>query len=94
MKVVDVREAVRFSRDYALRYGPIVMEFVTYRYFGHSMSDPGVGYRTREEIKTMQTEQDPITLFSKLVVQQGLLTEKEIEVTEFSQILPDAQNAP
>lgn len=88
MKVVDVREAVRFSRDYALRNGPIVLEMVTYRYFGHSMSDPGYSYRTREEIKTMQTEQDPILLFSKLVVKKSLMTEKDIEVNErYSQIL-------
>lgn len=81
MKVVDVREAMRFSRDYALRNGPIVIEVVTYRYFGHSMSDPGVGYRTREEIKSVQSEQDPIMLFRQLVVQKGLMTEEEIQVT-------------
>lgn len=80
MKVVDVREAVRFGRDYALRNGPIVIEIVTYRYYGHSMSDPGVGYRTREEIKTVQAEQDPIMMFTKLVVEKGLVTEKDIQV--------------
>ncbi|XP_032670035.1 pyruvate dehydrogenase E1 component subunit alpha, mitochondrial-like [Odontomachus brunneus] len=79
MKIVDVREAIRFSRDYALRNGPIVVEIVTYRYFGHSMSDPGVGYRTREEIRSVQTERDPITLFNQLVIEKGLMTEKEIQ---------------
>ncbi|KAM0725825.1 Pyruvate dehydrogenase E1 component subunit alpha, somatic form, mitochondrial [Formica fusca] len=79
MKIVDVREAVRFARDYALRNGPIVIEMMTYRYFGHSMSDPGYSYRTREEIKTVQSEQDPIMLFNKLVVGKGLMTEKDIE---------------
>lgn len=80
MKVIDVREAVRFSRDYALRNGPIIIELVTYRYFGHSMSDPGIGYRTREEIKTIQTEQDPITTFNKLVVEKDLMTEQDVQV--------------
>lgn len=80
MKIVDVREAIRFSRDYALRNGPIVLEMVTYRYFGHSMSDPGYSYRTREEIKAVQTEQDPIMLFTKLIVEKGLMTETDIEV--------------
>ncbi|XP_029178792.1 uncharacterized protein LOC114946465 [Nylanderia fulva] len=79
MKVVDVREAVRFSRDFALRNGPIVIEMVTYRYFGHSMSDPGYSYRTREEIKSVQSEQDPIMLFNKLVVEKGLMTKKDVE---------------
>ncbi|KAG7211157.1 hypothetical protein KM043_010481 [Ampulex compressa] len=79
MKVADVREALKFAREYALRNGPIVIEMVTYRYFGHSMSDPGVGYRTREEIKAVQTEQDPIALFGKLVVENGLMTEEELQ---------------
>ncbi|KAL6261360.1 hypothetical protein P5V15_006457 [Pogonomyrmex californicus] len=79
MKIVDVREALRFSRDYALRNGPIVLEMVTYRYFGHSMSDPGYSYRTRQEIKTVQTEQDPIMLFSKLIVEKGLMTEEDVK---------------
>ncbi|XP_014488291.1 PREDICTED: pyruvate dehydrogenase E1 component subunit alpha, mitochondrial-like [Dinoponera quadriceps] len=79
MKVVDVRNAIRFSREYALRKGPIVIEVATYRFFGHSMSDPGVGYRTREEVKYMQTEQDPITTFSQLVIQKKLMTEKETQ---------------
>lgn len=80
MKIIDVREAIRFSRDYALRNGPIVLEMATYRYFGHSMSDPGYSYRTREEIKAVQTEQDPIMLFTKLIVEKGLMTEKDVEV--------------
>lgn len=80
MKIMDVREAIRFSRDHALRNGPIVLEMATYRYFGHSMSDPGYSYRTREEIKAVQTEQDPIMLFTKLVIQKGLMTEKDTEV--------------
>jgi len=84
MKIVDVREAIRFSRDYALRNGPIVLEMVTYRYFGHSMSDPGYSYRTREEIKAVQTEQDPIMLFTKLITEKGLMTEKDIEVLKIS----------
>ena len=80
MKLVDVREAVRFGRDYALRNGPIIIELMTYRYFGHSMSDPGYSYRTREEIKTVQSEQDPIMLLNKLVVEKGLMTQKDVEV--------------
>ncbi|KAK2588885.1 hypothetical protein KPH14_001748 [Odynerus spinipes] len=79
MKVLDVREAMSFARDHALRNGPIILEVVTYRYYGHSMSDPGVGYRTREEVKTVQTEQDPIMLFTKLVVDGGLKTQKELD---------------
>lgn len=86
MKLVDIREAIRFGRDYALRNGPIIIEMMTYRYFGHSMSDPGFSYRTREEIKTVQSEQDPIMLLNKLVIGKGLMSEKDVEV-----ILPISQ---
>ncbi|KAK9296293.1 hypothetical protein QLX08_009629 [Tetragonisca angustula] len=78
MRVMDVREAMKFARDYALRNGPILLEMVTYRYYGHSMSDPGISYRSREEVKTIQTERDPIELLSKLIVENGVKTEAEI----------------
>ncbi|XP_050582581.1 uncharacterized protein LOC126918567 [Bombus affinis] len=78
MRVMDVREAVKFARDYALRNGPILLEMVTYRYFGHSMSDPGTSYRTRDEVKKIQAERDPIELLTKLLVENGVKTEAEI----------------
>lgn len=87
MKVMDVREAIRFARDYAIRNGPIVIEVVTYRFFGHSISDPGIGYRSREEIRTMQVERDPILLLNKLAVEKGLLTEKDTQVSGFQIII-------
>ncbi|CAL7936171.1 unnamed protein product [Xylocopa violacea] len=80
MKLMDVREAVKFAREYALRNGPILLEMITYRYFGHSMSDPGISYRSRDEVKSVQTERDPIVLLSNLLVQSGVKTEAEILV--------------
>ncbi|KAL8600179.1 Pyruvate dehydrogenase E1 component subunit alpha, somatic form, mitochondrial [Nucella lapillus] len=41
MDVVSVRAATEFAREYTLKNGPLVMECATYRYHGHSMSDPG-----------------------------------------------------
>lgn len=42
---------VKFAVEHAQKVGPIVVEMETYRYMGHSMSDPGITYRTREEIQ-------------------------------------------
>jgi pyruvate dehydrogenase E1 component alpha subunit len=60
MDVVAVKEAA----DHAVAHcragkGPFLIEAKTYRYRGHSMSDPA-RYRTREEIQTMRTQHDPI----------------------------------
>jgi pyruvate dehydrogenase E1 component alpha subunit len=46
--VFDVKEAMKFAKNYSVENGPIFIEFLCYRYHGHSMSDPGVTYRTRE----------------------------------------------
>lgn len=42
MDVLAVRETIRWSREYCnAGKGPLMLEFATYRYSGHSMSDPG-----------------------------------------------------
>ena len=53
---------------------------VTYRYGGHSMSDPGTSYRTREEIQHMRSTKDLITGLRQRILDLGFATETEIKV--------------
>ena len=59
MDVEAVRQAGLKAVAYAREKGPIILEMETYRYRGHSMSDPAK-YRSREEVNKMRSEHDPI----------------------------------
>uniref|UniRef100_A0A8C4XU85 Dehydrogenase E1 component domain-containing protein n=1 Tax=Falco tinnunculus TaxID=100819 RepID=A0A8C4XU85_FALTI len=76
--------------------GPILMELQTYRYHGHSMSDPGISYRTREEIQEVRSKSDPITLLKDRMVNNNLASIeelKEIDVAVRKEIEEAAQFA-
>lgn len=81
MDVLAVREATRFAVDFCTSgKGPIILETVTYRYSGHSMSDPGTSYRTREEVQEVRQTRDPITGFKERVLNSNLITQEEMKV--------------
>jgi pyruvate dehydrogenase E1 component alpha subunit len=72
MDVLAVREAVQRAIERARKeYLPTLLEVRTYRFMGHSMSDPG-NYRTRAEIEKYQ-ERDPIKLFTASLKEKGVL---------------------
>ncbi|HET6468481.1 MAG TPA: pyruvate dehydrogenase (acetyl-transferring) E1 component subunit alpha [Geminicoccaceae bacterium] len=71
--------------------GPYVVEALTYRYRGHSMSDPAK-YRTRDEVQDVRSHRDPIERLRKLMIEEGLADEdrfKEID-REIRAIVNDA----
>lgn len=77
--VVSVREASKFAVDWAKNKGPIILELNTYRYFGHSMSDPGTSYRTRDEIQEFRQKRDPISGFKERMLGLGLAKQAELK---------------
>ncbi|XP_048043395.1 pyruvate dehydrogenase E1 subunit alpha 1a isoform X1 [Megalobrama amblycephala] len=80
MDVLCVREATKFAADHCRSgKGPILMELQTYRYHGHSMSDPGVSYRTREEIQEVRSKSDPISLLKDRMLSNNMASVEELK---------------
>ncbi len=61
--------------------GPYILEMMTYRYRGHSMSDPAK-YRTREEVEKMKAEKDAIEHVRDLLLGAGLANEDELKAID------------
>ncbi|KAJ5669713.1 pyruvate dehydrogenase [Penicillium macrosclerotiorum] len=82
MDVLAVLAAVRHGREYVKAgKGPLLHEYVTYRYSGHSMSDPGVAYRTREELKKERLN-NPISNLRRTLLDWAVFTEEEAKAIE------------
>ncbi len=101
---MDVR-ACKAAGDTAAQHarsghGPYILEMMTYRYRGHSMSDPAK-YRTREEVERVREERDPIGRVRKRLLEAGQVSEDEfkgidqqiratvVEAAEFAQAEPE-----
>lgn len=80
--IFAVKEAARYAKEWALENGPLVLEFETYRYHGHSMSDPGITYRSRDEIKEYRTNRDPIMKMRSRLLEKGIATEEELKAID------------
>ena len=82
MDVLAVLSAVRYGKEYVQAgNGPLLFEYVTYRYAGHSMSDPGLQYRSREELKK-QRGNDPLTNLKTRLLEWEVFTEDEAKEME------------
>jgi pyruvate dehydrogenase E1 component alpha subunit len=76
-------EAVQAAGLEAMEYcrsgkGPIILEMNTYRYRGHSMSDPAK-YRPREEVTEVREKRDPIDHFGKKLIERGMVSEDDLK---------------
>jgi pyruvate dehydrogenase E1 component subunit alpha len=79
---MDVR-AVKAAGDKAVQWcrdgnGPIILEMLTYRYRGHSMSDPAK-YRSKEEVDKVRTEHDPIEQVRSRLLKRGFANEDALK---------------
>ena len=87
-KLVDGMDllAVREAGDWAVNYarsgqGPALLHVKTYRYRGHSMSDPGK-YRTKEEVEDYRQNKDAIERVQQLILDNKIATEDDLKVID------------
>jgi pyruvate dehydrogenase E1 component alpha subunit len=79
MDVIAVREAGKRAVEHVRSgQGPMLLEMKTYRYRGHSMSDPAK-YRTKEEVDEFKAKRDPIDYVKKLLVDAGHASDDELK---------------
>jgi pyruvate dehydrogenase E1 component alpha subunit len=100
--------AVRGAAEEAMAWtqagkGPIILELLTYRYRGHSMSDPAK-YRTREEVQDYREHRDPIDHAAKALEKRGIgedelkaidkeIKEIVVEAAKFAEEAPEPEPA-
>ena len=101
MNVLEVRDAAKKAIKHARDgKGPMILEMKTYRYRGHSMSDPAK-YRTRDEVTKTRSERDPIDMVKNRLIEEEWATDdalksidKEVKLivadaAEFAQTSPE-----
>ncbi len=82
MDVRFVREAAERAIEHARSgKGPYILEMLTYRYRGHSMSDPAK-YRSKDEVTTMRSDHDPIEQVKARLLEKKYATEDDLKAIE------------
>ncbi len=100
MDVFAVIEEGKKAIDYVRAgNGPMILEMDTYRYRGHSMSDPAT-YRSKEEVNCKKENEDPIDNLRKFILEGDIASEAEITAIdkkvkdEVNEIAEFAKNSP
>lgn len=82
MDVITVYEAMKRTAAYVRGgNGPMLLEIKTYRFRGHSMTDPAY-YRTREEEREWRTTRDPIGIFEKKLLDHGIAAQADFDAND------------
>ncbi len=92
MNVLSVRAAAEDAIAWVRAgNGPIILEMKTYRYRGHSMSDPAK-YRTRDEVQKVRADRDPIDHLREMLLETGAATQDDLKAVdrEIKDIVSDA----
>jgi len=92
MNILEVRDAAKKAIDHARSgKGPMILEMKTYRYRGHSMSDPAK-YRSRDEVTKTRSERDPIDAVRAMLLEKKWADEAKLKEMdkEIKEIVKDA----
>ena len=82
MDPLAVRDAIRRAKEIIAKGdGPVLLELDTYRYYGHSLSDPRTEYRSKQE-EALWKEVDPLVTFRRALIKEDVFTEKELKALE------------
>jgi len=82
MDVIKVREAAEEAIEHARSgKGPVILEMETYRYRGHSMSDPAK-YRSKDEVEEWRSKHDPIEKLREMMTKEKILSEDGFKLIE------------
>ena len=80
--MLQVKEVMKWAGDFVKKNGPLFLEFDTYRYHGHSMSDPGITYRSKDEVQNVRQTRDPIEICRQMILERSWASEEELKAIE------------
>ncbi|KAF9200707.1 alpha subunit of pyruvate dehydrogenase [Haplosporangium sp. Z 27] len=102
MNILAVYNAAKYAREWAAVQGkgPLLLEMVTYRYAGHSVTDPGTTYRARDEIQYIRAHHDAITILKQYMIEHKVISEDDAKKldkaarAEVDEAVEAAKNSP